>query len=134
VPNTVESLGLEDDVVFTGYVEEDSTIGKLFSAADCSIFPTLHETFGMPVLESMAAGCPIVTSNTTVIPEVAGDAGILVDDPTDPSAVGDAVISVLENKDYCQSLSKRGRSRAEEFQWETCAEEFLELFDEIERE
>jgi glycosyltransferase involved in cell wall biosynthesis len=85
----------------------------------------------MPVLESMASGCPVVSSNSTVIPEVAGDAAVLVNDPSDPSKFGDSLIKVLSDKDYREEISKRGLSRASEFTWKRCAKQFLDLFDKI---
>jgi Glycosyltransferase len=92
----LRELGLEDRVIFTGYVP-DEDLPAIYSAADLFVFPSLYEGFGLPVLEAMACGTPVVCSNTSSLPEVAGDAALLVD-PTDVRALAGAIERVLTDE------------------------------------
>jgi alpha-1,3-rhamnosyl/mannosyltransferase len=106
--------------VFTGFVSDDELV-RLYSAASCFVFPSLAEGFGFPPLEAMACGAPVVASDRPALPEVIGDAGLLVD-PTDPEAIADAVASVLESEELAGDLRRRGLERSARFTWERCAE------------
>jgi glycosyltransferase involved in cell wall biosynthesis len=122
----VRELGLESDVVFTGQIREQDK-APLYSAAAVFVFPSLYEGFGMPVLEAMACGAPVVTSNNSALPEVAGDAAVLVD-PTDTAAIGDAILALLENPARRQALSTAAQARAAHFSWTTVAEQTLKVY------
>jgi len=106
----------------------DQDIVSLYSEADVFVYPSLYEGFGLPVLEAMACGCPVITSNVSSLPEVAGDAAILVD-PRDPKAIARAIIAVLKDDELKRELSKRGIEQAKKFSWEKTAQDFLEVFD-----
>jgi glycosyltransferase involved in cell wall biosynthesis len=115
----LDELGLGDEVRLTGYVEE-ADLPPLYAGAACFLFPSLYEGFGLPPLEAMACGTPVVASNTSSIPEVVGDAGILVD-PHDVAGFTDALRSVIEQPSLATRLRKRGLVRARQFTWERTA-------------
>ncbi|MBI2691031.1 MAG: glycosyltransferase family 4 protein [Solirubrobacterales bacterium] len=120
------SLGVADRVRFTGWIEQDELEG-LYAAAAVFVYPTLREGFGLPVLEAMARGVPVACSNTSSLPEVAGDAAELFD-PTDTDAVGDAVARILDSRELHESLIARGREQAARFTWERSAAETIESY------
>jgi glycosyltransferase involved in cell wall biosynthesis len=99
----------------------------LYSYADLFVFPSLYEGFGMPVLEAMACGAPVITSTTTALPEVAGDAALLVD-PTNPEAVAEAMVRVLHDQTLRASLREKGFQRARQFTWEQAAQKTLAVY------
>jgi glycosyltransferase involved in cell wall biosynthesis len=123
---------LNDDfrnIKFTGIVKEEH-LPALLSGAQISLYPSLYEGFGLPVLESMACGIPVITSSRGALPEIAGDAALFVD-PEDMDSIVDA-ISELINDDVMQNRLKiDGRKRAAEFTWQKAAEETLSLYREI---
>jgi len=122
----VAELGLTNDVVFAGYAP-DQDLPALYSGADCSLVPSLYEGFGFPVLEAMACNAPVVSSNTSSLPEVAGDAALLVP-PTDHQALADAIRLVLTQPGYANQLRTRGLVQAAKFRWEKCAAETAALY------
>jgi glycosyltransferase involved in cell wall biosynthesis len=123
----VASLGPEDRVHFAGYVP-DSDLPALYRGADAFAFPSLYEGFGMPVLEALAHGVPVVASNTTSLPEIVGDAGLLVD-PLDEAAIGAALVRVLADAPLRARLAVAGPERAAHFSWERCARETLAVLE-----
>ncbi len=123
-----EELGLKGQVVFTGYVAPEE-MPALYNAADLFVFPSLYEGFGLPVLEAMACGVPVVTSNVSSIPEVAGDAALLVD-PRDAKALADAIEHALRDGDVHSMLRQRGLERAATFSWEKAARETIAVYEE----
>ena len=123
-----EELGLAAEVIFTGYVQpEDMPV--LYNAADLFVFPSLYEGFGLPPLEAMACGVPVVASNVSSIPEVVGDAAILTD-PRDAAALCDAMERILKDVGLQASLRKRGLERAAGFSWEKAARETIAVYEE----
>jgi glycosyltransferase involved in cell wall biosynthesis len=126
---TVERLGLEGNVIFTGQIREQDK-APLYSAATVFAFPSLYEGFGMPVLEAMACGTPVVTSNISALPEVAGDAGQLVD-PYDAEAISQALAELLESQSRREELARRGLERARRFTWHQVAEQTLRVYEEV---
>ena len=126
---TINKLNLQKDVIFTGYVP-DEDLPALYNAADLFVFPSLYEGFGLPPLEAMACGCPVITSNTSSLPEVIGDAGIIVN-PYDVDALADAMYKSLSNDGLREDMFKRGLERAKMFSWEKCARETLEVYEEV---
>ena len=117
------------NIKFTGIVQEEH-LPALLSGAQISLYPSLYEGFGLPVLESMACGVPVITSRTGSLPEVAGDAALLVD-PEDVGEIAGA-ISELINDDVLQNrLKTAGKKRAAEFTWQKAAEETLSLYREL---
>ncbi len=117
----VKRAGLDDLVKFADYVEHDD-LPAFYSGALALTFPSLYEGFGLPPLEAMSCGTPVICSNATSLPEVVGDAGILLN-PTDVEAWADAVQSIAENADERERLSQRGLAQARQFTWERCARE-----------
>jgi alpha-1,3-rhamnosyl/mannosyltransferase len=104
-----------------------SDLYVVVSLATGLVFPSLHEGFGLPVLEAMAAGTPVVTSNNTSLPEVAGDAALLID-PLDVTAISDAMLQIVEDELLASELKIKGGARARQFTWERCAEETIEVY------
>ncbi|MBW1833760.1 MAG: glycosyltransferase family 4 protein, partial [Deltaproteobacteria bacterium] len=122
----IKEHGLSDRVVMTGFVE-DEDLPILYRAADLFIFPSLYEGFGLPILEAMACGTPVITSNISSMPEVAGDSALLVD-PYDVDALAKAMHGILTDKGLKESLVKKGLERVKQFSWEKCAEETIRVY------
>jgi len=125
----LRELGLEDEVIFPGFVA-DEDLPASYSAADLFAFPSLYEGFGLPVLEAMACGTPVICSNTSSLPEVAGDAALLVD-PNSVEALTRAIIDVLENKELRDELRAKGPRQAAKFSWEATARETLAVYESV---
>jgi len=125
----VEELGLERRVVFTGYVVEGD-LPALLSGARLFVFPSLYEGFGLPVLEAMACGTPVVCSSASSLPEVAGDAAVLLD-PLDVEGLAAAMERVLHDEELRAELIERGFEQARKFSWERCARETLEVLENV---
>ena len=113
-------------VRFLGYLPED-TLAVMYRLAGVFVFPSLYEGFGLPPLEAMASGTPVVTSNVSSLPEVAGDAAVLVD-PYDPSAIADGIYAVLSNQTFRDELRRKGLARARQFSWEASVGRVLEIY------
>jgi len=124
----VQALGLEGQVLLAGYVP-DADLPALLSGALAFVFPSLYEGFGLPVLEAMACGTPVICSNTSSLPEVAGDAALLVD-PREPEALAQAMLRLLRDKELRGELSARGLEQARRFSWRRCAQETLAVLEE----
>src|SRR5437867_7243951 len=103
-------------VRFLGYLPE-ATLAVMYRLAGVFVFPSLYEGFGLPPLEAMASGTPVVISNVSSLPEVAGDAAVLVD-PYDPMAIADGIYRVLTDETLRRHLRKKGLARAGQFSWE----------------
>lgn len=126
VLRAVEFLNMSSRVLLPGYVSTDDLI-RLFNAADLFVYPSLYEGFGLPVLESMACGTPVITSNTTSIPEVAGDAAILVD-PTNTNAIANAIHELAADPNRRATMSAKGMIHAASFSWSSCAKATLDSY------
>jgi len=122
-----ESLG--DRVKLLGYVD-DARLVPLYQAASVFLFPSFEEGFGIPVLEALANGVPVVTSNTSSMPEVGGDAALYVN-PHDPAEIADTVVQAAEDFPLRATLIQKGLARAREFTWRRTAEATLAVYDEI---
>ncbi len=125
----VERNGLRDRIFLAGYVD-DETLACLYSGAVALLYPSLYEGFGLPVLEAMACGCPVICSNTSSLPEVSGDAALLVD-PQDVEALSDAIDRMIGDTALRQGLRARGFKRAAGFTWEETARQTLEVFKKV---
>jgi len=126
---SLESKGLRERVHFTGYVA-DADLPAIYAGADVFAFPSLYEGFGLPVLEAMASGVPVVTSNVSAMPEVAGDAALLVD-PTDASALARAIASILDDQSLAARLRAAGLERARAFTWDACAVRTVAVYNKV---
>ncbi|GMR19027.1 MAG: glycosyltransferase family 1 protein [Patescibacteria group bacterium] len=125
----VEDLGIEEDVIFTGFVpDEDKPV--LLSAAEVFVYPSFFEGFGMPVVEAQACGTPVVTSNTTSLPEAAGGAALLVD-PHQVDGLKGAVERLLSAAELRENLSAKGLENAKRFRWDESAGKVLNVFNSL---
>ena len=124
----VQSRELGELVKFADYVEQ-ADLPALYSGALALTFPSLYEGFGLPALEAMSCGTPVLASKTSSLPEVVDDAGLLLY-PHDPEAWSDAVLRLMENPKLRQSLSQKGLERAAQFTWERCARQTLGVLTE----
>ena len=120
---------MEKNIIFTGYVSEEE-VPLLMSGAHVFVFPSLYEGFGMPPLEAMACGTPVVTSNAASLPEVVGDAGICVD-PFDVEQIASNVERLLYDEDEYKRFRKEGLRRVEQFDWHKIALRFNEKLKDL---
>jgi len=127
IEERLKEFNLQDDVIFPGYLDAED-LKKMYTLATVFVFPSLYEGFGIPPLEAMACGCPVVSSNVASLPEVVGDAGILID-PKNARKIADSVVSLVENDQIRNMLIERGKRRAEKFSWQQSAEAALAVFD-----
>jgi glycosyltransferase involved in cell wall biosynthesis len=125
----VRSLGLADRVLLIGYVP-DSDLAALLSGALAFVFPSLYEGFGFPVLEAMACGTAVVCSTASSLPEVAGDAALMVD-PLDPEALAAALHRIVLDPGLRRDLEERGFRQVRRFSWFRCAQETLQILEEV---
>jgi glycosyltransferase involved in cell wall biosynthesis len=125
----IEQLNLQDDVIFTDYVSDEYLV-KLYNAADLFVYPSLYEGFGLPPLEAMACGCPVITSNTSSLPEVVGEAGIMID-PNDINSLTESMYTVLTDKGLKEELSKKSLERAKMFSWKKTAAETWKIYEQV---
>jgi glycosyltransferase involved in cell wall biosynthesis len=119
-------LGLDGDVRFLGWVDADE-LERLYASAACFVFPSLHEGFGLPVLEAMARGVPVATSSRASLGEVAGDAALLFD-PEDEASIATAVTRILGDEELANRLRAAGLERAAAFSWDAAAEGTVESY------
>lgn len=126
---TARSLGLERDVRCTGRLDRED-LRRLYSCADVFVFPSRYEGFGMPVLEAMACGAPTITSSSSSLPEVAGDAALLVD-PDDVEGLARGMVDIVSDPELQRSLRGRGFERARLFTWQRAAVAIQALYREL---
>jgi glycosyltransferase involved in cell wall biosynthesis len=126
---SVRETGMENRIVFTGYVSEQE-LDSLFRMAGILIYPSLYEGFGMPILEAMKMGLPVITSNITAMPEVAGGAAYLVD-PNSIEDMTSAMSEVLQNKILREEMIEKGLGLVHPYTWKNVSERYLELYQEI---
>jgi glycosyltransferase involved in cell wall biosynthesis len=125
----VQDLNLKDQVIFTGVVPLQD-LAKLYNAAELFVYPCLYAGFGLPPLESMACGTPVVTSNNSSIPEVVGKAGVLID-PYNVQELAEAMENVLMDIELQEELKKKGLKRSELFNWKDTAAETLKIYENV---
>ena len=125
----IEEIGLKDKIVFTGYIPEYD-LPLVYNLADIFVFPSFYEGFGLPVLEAMACGIPVVTSNSSSLPEIAGDAAVLID-PGSVNELAGGIRRILSDEDLRERNITKGLERANLFTWEKCARETLEAFSQV---
>jgi glycosyltransferase involved in cell wall biosynthesis len=125
----LRAMGLEQVVRFTGFVP-DEDLPALYSLAEAFVFPSLYEGFGLPVLEAAACGTPVLCSNTSSLPEVVGDAALLLP-PDDVRSWGEGLVQIAQEPALRADLSQRGRRQAARFSWHTAAGQMRELYREV---
>jgi glycosyltransferase involved in cell wall biosynthesis len=121
--------GVEDKVRFTDFVPDEDLPG-LYTLSTCFVYPSFFEGFGIPPLEAMQCGSPVITGNRTSLPEVVGDAGILVD-PFDVTSIADAIDRLLGDSQLREGLRRKGFERAKLFSWKRAARETLDIFEKV---
>lgn len=125
----VQDLGLEKQVIFTGYVEAEDA-APLFCGAEMFVFPSLYEGFGIPPLEAMACGTPVITSDCSSLPEVVGSAGLMVP-PMDAAALADKMELLITDHKLRARLKQAGIERAKQFTWEASAEKLVQIYKKV---
>ena len=123
----IKTLGLEERVRWTGYVSDEERV-LFYNAADLFVYPSWYEGFGMPLLEALQSGCPVIASRVSAIPEVVGEAGLLID-PSRPEELSEAILRLVEEKGLKERLREAGLERARQFSWEDSARKTLEVFE-----
>jgi glycosyltransferase involved in cell wall biosynthesis len=121
-----EAKGLEDRIIVTGYVEEND-LAALFSGATAFVYMSRYEGFGLPCLEAMSCGIPVIASNASSIPEVVSDAGILLE-PNDTDSLAQAMLDVWRDGELRGALSQKALAQASRFSWERCASETVAAY------
>lgn len=124
--NKVKALGLEEEVIFTDYVAEEDK-GVIYRLAKVFVFPSLYEGFGIPVLEAMASSTPVITSNVSSLPEVAGNAALLVN-PRDIVGIAQGMQHIFSDEAYRQSMIEKGKVQARRFNWEDSSKKLASLY------
>jgi len=117
-----------DRIISTGYIPFED-LPYFYSGAEIFVFPSFHEGFGLPILEAMACGTPVVTSNVYATKEIAAGSAVLVD-PYNTEEIAQAIYNLLNNKDYYKEIRKKGLERVKQFSWKKCAEEYIKLYKE----
>lgn len=125
----VENLPNKNNIIFTGFIE-DSLLPVLYNGAEAFVYPSFYEGFGLPPLEAMSCMTPVITSNVTSIPEVAGDACILID-PSRRQDLEESLVNLLNNNSLKETLSKKGYERSLKFSWRETAIKTLSAYEKI---
>lgn len=129
IKTIIEKSSLKDKIIMTGML----TLGELkalYKNAVVAVFPSFYEGFGLAILEAMSCGCPVITSNISSLPEVAGDAAILVD-PRDTQDIAEAIKKVAYNRSIYYQLKNKGLQQVQKFSWQKTAQETLEVYKEV---
>lgn len=126
---TIEKLGLQENVVTPDYVPEKDLV-PLYNAAEVFVFPSLYEGFGIPALEAMACGTPVIASNSSSLPEVIEDAGILIH-PEDVDGFAASIEKLVNDRSFRESLRSKGLEQAKKFSWERTARETLDVYSRL---
>lgn len=127
--NTVKELGLEQDVIFTGYVA-DEDVSLLMGGALTFCFPSVYEGFGMPVLEAMACGTPVLTSKKSSMEEIAGEETVLVD-AVSVDSIKDGLVLLANNRELRLELSRKGMLKAKEYTWEAAGKQLMRVYQDL---
>ena len=126
---TIQETQMTDYVKLIGFAD-DEDIPTLYTNAECVVFPSLYEGFGYPVLEGMACGTPVITSNISSLPEVAGDAALMVN-PYDVDAITNAIRSIITDDELRKTLTERGFEQIKHFTWEKSAQQLHQIYTDL---
>jgi glycosyltransferase involved in cell wall biosynthesis len=129
VTGLVEAMGLHDSVRPIGWIDEADT-PSLYRMARCFVYPSRYEGFGLPPLEAMACGTPVVAANTSSLPEVVGEAGFLIE-PDDARGMAGAILAIYNQLDLAQSLREKALERAGGFTWEKATRETVSVYESV---
>ncbi len=127
--NDIKKQDLEKETIFTGFIQ-DKDLPAIYSGASVFVYPSLYEGFGLPALEAMACGAPVVCSNTSSLPEVVGKAALKAN-PEKPEEFANAISKIVSDTNLAKELSKMGYERAKQFSWEKTAKETLSVYKKI---
>lgn len=125
----LEESKFKNAVIFTGYVPQED-LPCLYSGAQCFVYPSIYEGFGLPPLEAMCCGTPVVVSNTSSLPEVVGDAGIYVK-PFEIESIADGILKVIGSSSLKETLVNKGYKQVEKFDWDSAAHRIIDVYREI---
>ncbi|PIX16613.1 glycosyltransferase family 1 protein, partial [Candidatus Desantisbacteria bacterium CG_4_8_14_3_um_filter_40_12] len=120
---------VKEDIIYLGYLS-DAELGKLYNLATAFAYPSIYEGFGLPPLEAMACGCPVITSNIASLPEVCSDSVYYVN-PYEIDDIADGIYKIITNEELKKGLVQKGLERAKFFSWEKSAMEHLRVFEEV---
>jgi glycosyltransferase involved in cell wall biosynthesis len=124
----ISEMELEGRVTQTGYIPDKQLVG-LYKEAQLLVMPSFYEGFGLPILEAMSVGTPVITSNVSSMPEIAGDAAITVD-PYDSREIAEAIVELLKNATRRKELIAKGYERCKMFSWKSAASKLIQIFEE----
>jgi glycosyltransferase involved in cell wall biosynthesis len=125
IKDKINQSNYKDDIILPGYISDEEKF-ELLKNADLFIFATFYEGFGLPILEAQSMGTPVVTSNLSSMPEIAGESAVLVD-PKDPNAIAEAVQKLISDESYKNDIIEKGRENVKRFSWEKCAREIADI-------
>ncbi len=125
----IDDNGLKDDIIFVSDIKQ-SDLPILYNLAELFVYPSIYEGFGLPVIEAMACGTPVITSNTSSLPEVAGDAAALID-PYNIEEIAHNISEILHDEERRKKMSEMGIERAGSFTWERCARNTMEVYKKV---
>jgi glycosyltransferase involved in cell wall biosynthesis len=125
----VEEWGLENEVILPGFIA-DEDLPALYNLAELFVFPSLYEGFGLPPLEAMACGTPVITSDRPSLPEVVGEAGLMVE-ATDSQELAEAMERALMDENLCREMREKGLAQAAKFTWEAAARKLLDVYSRL---
>lgn len=131
IKKTIKRLNLDSQVVVTGYVP-DADLPDIINGARMFVYPSFYEGFGLPILEAMACGIPIISSNTSSLPEVIGDSGLMVN-PKDNNQLASYMLQIVSSEKLHATLSKKALERAKLFSWKNSAQKTLNVYEEMKR-
>lgn len=125
----IKRLGVEDNIINIGFVS-DSELASLYHFAQCFVYPSLYEGFGIPILEAFSHNCPVCASEASCFPEVGGDA-VAYFNPKDKNSISSVIFKVISNKDLKEDLISKGRERMNLFSWDVAAQKTMKLYEEV---
>ena len=128
----IKNPELINSILLTGYVV-NTDLPAIYAQCDVFLYPSLRESFGIPMLEAMSCNAPVITANTSSMPEVAADAAHIID-PFNPKEITQGIIKILEDENYRKELCKKGLERSKQFSWKNMAKEYLNLYALIDAE